>query len=166
MRSLTRSLGQISLAILLLSGCDSSLSLEKRSIDQVEIMVTGKERRWTTRYAGIDGELGTDDDVRTPGEIIVPVGAFITIHLRSRDFLYLFTLPHEDVSEIAVPDLEFKLELRAREEGVFPMIGGQMCGLPNTRHGTFRALDTRAYRQELALRAQPVQDPSGAPTPR
>ena len=104
----------------------------------LEIEVTGENRRWTARYPGQDGLLHTSDDTITPGEIIIPPDVPITLHLKSKDFLYLFSLPHLSLSEIAVPGLEYQLAFITDTEGDFEMIGGQMCGSKNTNHGTFR----------------------------
>lgn len=111
----------------------------------LEIEVTGENRTWTARYAGRDGVFHTADDLLTPGEISVPQGIPVTLHLRSKDYLYLFALPHENLREIAVPDLEFEMDLVATEIGEFELIGGQMCGRPNTRHGVFRVYDRQAF---------------------
>ncbi|MEM7384317.1 MAG: hypothetical protein AAF514_05175, partial [Verrucomicrobiota bacterium] len=102
------------------------------------IEVTGENRRWTTRYPGRDGRLRTDDDLITPGQIALPLGVPVTLQLKSRDFLYLLDLPHCEASEIAVPDMTFQLEVVPEVPGDFDLIGGQMCGRPDTRHGTYR----------------------------
>lgn len=122
---------------LFLCGCDGSDRESPGDMRALEIEVTGEDRRWTARYPGPDGRLQTPDDVITPGEVMVPAGVPVTLHLRSKDRLYLFALPHENLREIAVPDLEFQLRVLAGAVGDFPLIGGELCGRPNTKHGTF-----------------------------
>jgi cytochrome c oxidase subunit 2 len=105
-----------------------------------EVEVVGKDRQWTARYPGPDGTLHSPDDLVTPGQIHVPQGVPVTLHLKSEDRLYLFSLPHEDLSEIAVPGLAFTLNFTPERSGEFPLMGGQLCGIPNQRHGTLHVL--------------------------
>ncbi len=114
-----------------------------RDPEPMEIEIVGQNRQWTARYAGPDGKLHSEDDILTPGEITVSRGVPVTLHLKSRDYLYLFSLPHENLSEIAVPDLDFQIELIAREISDFPLVGGELCGRANTVHGILHVRDPR-----------------------
>ena len=108
--------------------------------EHMNIEVRGKNRRWTARYEGPDGALQTVDDILSEGKVVVPVGVPVTLHLRSDDLLYMFSLPHAGLNTIAVPDLEYQLDMTASEAGRYKLEGGTMCGRPNTNHGTFAAL--------------------------
>ena len=118
-------------------GCrDHSIRLP----EHLEVEVRGKNRRWTARYPGVDGKLQTTDDTFSAGKVCIPVGVPVTLHLRSDDYIYMFSLPHEGLDTIAVPDLEYELEFTASTSGTYKLEGGTMCGQPNTTHGTFVAL--------------------------
>ena len=130
------------LGLAFIPGCGGARSESGgfRLPERLEIEVTGEDRRWTARYPGVDGQFQTADDVVSPGEVCVPVGVPVVLHLRSNDYVYIFSLPHAGLKEIAVPDLEYQLELVAEKVGEYQLLGGIMCGRPNTNHGTFAAL--------------------------
>jgi heme/copper-type cytochrome/quinol oxidase subunit 2 len=136
-------------ACLVFSGCDGDrdeVTDRKFQLpEHLDIEVRGKERRWTARYPGADGTIQSADDVLSVGKVYVPVGVPVTLHLRSDDFVYMFSLPHADLNTIAVPDLNYQLDLTATETGSYELEGGTMCGLPNTNHGTFAALTKNGF---------------------
>lgn len=94
----------------------------------LEIEVTGKKFRWEIHYPGADGKLGTEDDRYGERVLHLPVGAEARIHLRSKDYVYSFALPHLGLREIAVPELEFSLEFATKKTGTFELRGDQLCG--------------------------------------
>ena len=92
------------------------------------IDVTGHDYNWMLRYPGEDGVQGTDDDVHAVRHLHLPEGVRTVVRLHSDDFLYIFRLPHLELSEIAVPDLEFSLEFDSGPPGRHELRGDQMCG--------------------------------------
>ena len=92
------------------------------------IDVTGRDYQWHVDYPGPDGESGTDDDVRSLRNIHIPLNTKIVLKLHSKDYIYSLALPEYDLREIAVPQLEFELKLRASAPGRFELRGNQMCG--------------------------------------
>jgi heme/copper-type cytochrome/quinol oxidase subunit 2 len=132
-------LGAVAMAAILgSSGCDDGPRIQLP--EHLNIEVRGKERLWTARYPGADGTIQTADDVLSRGKVYVPVGVPVTLHLRSDDLIYIFSLPSERLQTIAVPDLEYELSMTASETGTYDLEGGTMCGRPNTTHGTFAAI--------------------------
>jgi cytochrome c oxidase subunit 2 len=97
-------------------------------LESLHIEITGHDYRWSARYPGADGLLGTADDVLTGREVHVPLHAKTQIDLKSGDFIYTFALPHWGLKEIAVPDMTFTLNLTADRVGSFQLLGDQMCG--------------------------------------
>jgi heme/copper-type cytochrome/quinol oxidase subunit 2 len=97
-------------------------------VKSVTIEMTGKDFRWSSRYAGPDGKLHTSDDLQEAEILTVPVGARIDIQLKSNDFIYSLEVPHKGASEIAVPDMTFHLEFDADKTGTFSLPGEQLCG--------------------------------------
>ena len=92
------------------------------------IEVTGNEFELQVRYAGFDEKLGTKDDFQTRRNLALIAGRQTKIDLKSRDYIYSFALPHLDLKEIAVPDLDFALQFSPIETGEFPLKGDQFCG--------------------------------------
>ncbi|MCX7763692.1 MAG: cytochrome c oxidase subunit II [Bacteroidia bacterium] len=91
----------------------------------LEIEVVAEQFQWRVRYPGADGKLGrshytliggenvlgidftdpkSQDDIIPPmKEIHLPVGALVTIHVRSKDVLHSLFLPHFRTHIYAVP---------------------------------------------------------------
>mgnify|MGYP001279359731 CR=1 FL=1 len=96
-----------------------------------EIDATGNEYVWRYTYPGADGRLDTADDVATTTDLHVPVGVPVRLRLHSLDYVYFFGVPHLELKQIAVPDLEFDLAWTSTDVGTFELLGDQMCGRPH-----------------------------------
>ena len=116
-------------ALLLLDiiGCNHLVQNEP-TIDAVTIEMTGHNFKWSSHYAGEDGQLGTSDDVYAAQVLHVPEMAVVEIVLKSRDYIYSLEVPHAGLKEIAVPELTFKLQFKADKIGRFELPGEQLCG--------------------------------------
>ena len=113
------------LAVFLFIGCTSERVVP---INHVKIEMTGNDFKWSSRYAGQDGEFNTQDDRLAKQILHVPLDADIEIVLKSQDYLYTLEIPVAGKEEIAVPDLTFSLQFKADQLGTFKMPGSQMCG--------------------------------------
>ena len=103
--------------------------VEATSISQpLVIDITGAEYEWHMRYPGLDGKLNTADDGLDRRHLHLPAHSEVKLQLHSRDYLYSFALPHLDLKEIAIPDLEFSLSFGTGPEGTFDLLGDQLCG--------------------------------------
>jgi len=91
----------------------------------LEIEVVAEQFQWRVRYPGADGKLGRyhytliggenvlgidftdpkaqDDIIPSLKELHLPVGALVTIHVRSKDVLHSLFLPHFRTHVYAVP---------------------------------------------------------------
>lgn len=90
--------------------------------------ITGVEYEWHMRYPGLDGKLNTADDGYDKRHLHLPAHTEVKLQLHSEDYLYSFALPHVDLKEIAIPDLEFSLSFTTGSEGTFDLLGDQLCG--------------------------------------
>ncbi len=90
--------------------------------------ITGAEYEWHMRYPGSDGKLNTGDDGLDKRHLHLPAHTEVKLQLHSEDYLYSFALPHLDLKEIAIPDLEFSLSFTTGPEGTFDLLGDQLCG--------------------------------------
>ncbi|MBZ0266866.1 hypothetical protein K8I85_01810 [bacterium] len=131
-------LGAAAVAVSVLSGCGPASDRAGGASgvaggsfaygDTLLVRMTGGNYRWQVRYAGADGAFDTADDRHATREVHVPAGVPVTLELRSEDYIYTMALPHLDLKEIAVPDLEFALRFEMDEAGEYPLRGDQMCG--------------------------------------
>ena len=67
------------------------------------ILMTGRASRWWIRYAGPDGQFGTEDDLAARDDLHVPAGFDMHLVLRSDDYIYVFSVPALGLKEVAVP---------------------------------------------------------------
>ncbi|HLJ11714.1 MAG TPA: hypothetical protein VKU82_11020 [Planctomycetaceae bacterium] len=92
------------------------------------IEITGNNDRWHVRYPGADGTQATAGNEVARRDVHVPLDMQIILKLKSRDFVYSLELPEYGLSQIAVPNLEFKMEFRATQAGRFAFEGDELCG--------------------------------------
>ena len=115
-------------------GCPAEASrAPAEPIHELIVLVTGSKYRWHLRYPGPDGELGTPDDPRAERNLHVPADCRVRLELRSEDYLYGLRLPHLEMEEIAVPDLEFALEFESGLPATYELRGHQFCGFTHPR---------------------------------
>jgi heme/copper-type cytochrome/quinol oxidase subunit 2 len=107
---------------------------------RVEVEALGSGRAWHFSYGGRDGIPGTADDAVSTGDLTLPENADVVIHLRSRDYIYVFSCPGLNLKEIAVPDLEFSLAFRTGAAGRHELAMDPMCGFPAAPGETMGAL--------------------------
>ena len=116
------------LSLLFLSNCGFGSETRYPPLESLEIEVTGDDFQWHIRYAGPDGRLNTPDDVQSIRNVHLPIHVTAKIQLKSKDYLYSFSLPHQGLKQLAVPDLVFPLEFKVKSLGSFPLLGDQLCG--------------------------------------
>lgn len=112
--------------LLFLSACGSDVPHER--IDTITVEVTGNEYNWYFRYPGVDGKLGTDDDKFSERNLYLPDNANVTLNLKSDDYVYNITLPDIGIKEIAVPELNFSMNFKTKDEATWEFKGDQFCG--------------------------------------
>jgi heme/copper-type cytochrome/quinol oxidase subunit 2 len=115
------------LAFMVTRGNQSGIPMANWKLPQ-SIEARGKRLGWHFRYSGPDGILGSNDDVQTDKILRVPEGVKFDIQLRSDDYIYVFSCPELELKEIAVPDLEFALELSCGRPGEYDLIMSPLCG--------------------------------------
>ena len=118
----------------------------------LRIEARGSDRDWNFSYLGPDGTLDTADDIKSTGEMNLPVGAEVVIDLWSNDFIYVFSFPGLGLKEIAVPDLEFSISFTAERPGEFNLLMDPMCGFrlpPGETMGRIKVASASDFRQWL-----------------
>ena len=121
----------------------------------LRIEARGSDRAWNFVFFGPDQILGSADDIKSVGELSLPVGAEVVIDLRSDDFIYVFSCPDLGLKEIAVPDLEFSLSFTVDRPGEFNLLMDPMCGFrlpPGETMGRIKVASARDFHQWLRER--------------
>ncbi len=98
----------------------------------VLVQVTGKQFNWEVAYPGLDGKLGTEDDVTVDNEVHVPAGKTVRLLLKSRDVIHSFFLPNLRFKQDMVPGHEipawFKVTEHVNELRKYEIPCAELCG--------------------------------------
>lgn len=113
--------------IMLLSGCEGDQPPAAVNLPW-EVELTGNNFHWSITDPGKDGKLGTADDLHVAPPLHLPANMRTRVLLRSRDFLYTFELPAQQIREIAVPDLNYSVEFDSGKPRETEFRGDQFCG--------------------------------------
>ena len=94
----------------------------------VQLQVTAKQFNWEVAYPGLDGKLGTDDDVTMDNDVHVPVGKTIRVLLKSRDVIHSFFVPNLRFKQDAVPGHEIPTWFKVTKPGKYEIPCAELCG--------------------------------------
>jgi cytochrome c oxidase subunit 2 len=121
------------------------------------ISLEAEQFEWYPTYPGPDGQLGTDDDIEAPINIIhVPVNQKVIINLSSRDVLHSFFVPALRVKQDAVPGRPISLWFEATQTGEYEIACAELCGLGHYRMRAFLTVEDEAtFQAWLAETATP-----------
>ncbi len=130
----------------------------------VNVLVTGKQFAWEVRYAGLDGEMGTVDDVVLDNEMHVPVGRPVRIQLRSLDVIHSFFLPNMRLKQDAVPGLTIPIWFEPTKTGDFEIACAELCGFGHTTmHGMLTVHTPEEYKAWLEQAEKDAGQQQAAP---
>lgn len=100
------------------------------------VRVVGQQWAWSFVHPGPDGELGTDDDIKTVDELHVEADQVYHFRLESRDVLHSFSVPVFRLKQDAVPGREITGWFEASVPGAYDIQCAEMCGIG---HGNMAA---------------------------
>jgi len=104
-----------------------------------DIKIVGRQFYWEFVYPGPDGKLFTEDDVSVAdgndGELVIPVGKVVKLHLTSADVLHSFFVRQFGFKNDVIPGRIITRWVQATKEGRIELTCAEICG-PN--HGTMR----------------------------
>jgi cytochrome c oxidase subunit 2 len=125
--------------------------------ESLVISLEAEQFEWYPTYPGPDGQLGTDDDIESPINIIhVPVNQKVIINLSSRDVLHSFFVPALRVKQDAVPGRPISLWFEATQTGEYEIACAELCGLGHYRMRAFLTVEDEAtFQAWLAETATP-----------
>ncbi|MCO4744732.1 MAG: cytochrome C oxidase subunit II [Proteobacteria bacterium] len=93
------------------------------------IRVVSQQWAWSFVHPGEDGELGTDDDIKTVDELHVQEGSTYHFQLESRDVLHSFSVPVFRLKQDAVPGRVITGWFEPTKAGVYDIQCAEMCGI-------------------------------------
>ena len=88
-------------------------NVPRDNANAVRVQIFAKQFEWNFRYPGPDDTYGTEDDLVTTGNLVVPIGRPINAEMRSMDVLHSFFLPNFRFKQDAVPGLKTNIWFRA-----------------------------------------------------
>lgn len=122
------------------------------------VRVIGQQWAWTFEHPGPDGELDTDDDIRTVDELHIKVDTVYHYKLTSLDVLHDFSVPVFRLKHDAIPGREITGWFEAMETGTYDLQCAEICGIG---HGLMTAKliihteeDYAQWEQETLARQQ------------
>ena len=113
--------------VALLAGCGEPPP-EMPWTSPLSLRMTGCEYQWQLSYAGRDGCLDTEDDVRVARHLHLPAHTAVQLELTSCDLLYTFASTGIGFNELAVPGQPYVLQLQTGAPGEYTFRGDQLCG--------------------------------------
>ncbi|KAA3635697.1 MAG: hypothetical protein DWQ02_09460 [Bacteroidetes bacterium] len=96
----------------------------------LQIQFAGENSNWIFKYPGLDNQFGSEDDViiYKVEDLHLPEKTKVSMVLTSYDKLYCLKIPELEQTEVAVPNMEFKLSFDTRKRKQLSLIAGDMCG--------------------------------------
>ncbi|MCB9896874.1 MAG: hypothetical protein H6825_02595 [Planctomycetes bacterium] len=130
-----------------------------------KVEVLAQQWAWNFRTPGVDGELGTPDDVITINELTVPIGRPVVFNLTSKDVIHSLFLPDMRLKRDANPGAINVAWFEAAKSGDFDILCAELCGYAHYQmHGKLHVLpeaDFPAWEKDasaLALAAYDAND--------
>lgn len=108
------------------------IKMEVPEKPDLTVRINGKQFIWEITHPGLDGELGTADDIQTFSDLHVPVDADVKFELTSTDVIHSFFVPNFRLKQDAVPGRRIEGWFRATREGVFQIACAELCGIAHT----------------------------------
>jgi len=125
--------------------------------EAVVLSLEAEQFEWYAAYPGSDGELGTDDDIGSPVNVIhVPVNQPVIIRLTARDVLHSFFVPVLRIKQDAIPGTTIPVWFEATQPGEYEIVCAELCGLGHYRMRAFLTVESetefQAWLAEMAAR--------------
>ena len=100
------------------------------------IRVVSQQWAWSFVHPGPDGELDTEDDIKTVDDLNLVVGKTYHWKLESRDVLHSFSIPVFRLKQDAIPGREITGWFKPTKTGTYDIQCAEMCGIG---HGIMNA---------------------------
>ena len=94
-----------------------------------KIGVVAQQWAWTFVQPGADGELGTEDDIKTVETLNIEEGVLYHFELESRDVMHDFSIPVFRLKQDAIPGRVIRGWFEATDTGTHDIQCAEMCGI-------------------------------------
>lgn len=112
--------------------------------DVVRVEVMPQQYAWNFRYAGADGEFGTDDDlVPSQNQMHIPVNTPVVIQLSPYDVIHSFYLPNFRVKQDATPGMVTAMWIQATKTGSYEIACAELCGNSHYRMKGYLTIESQ-----------------------
>jgi len=107
--------------------------------DAFPIQIEAEQFAWNIRYAGDDGEFGTQDDIKTINQLHIPTGKPVKVTLTSigkdgqHPVIHSFFLPEVRLKQDVVPGMAIDVWFEATRTGRYEIACAEFCGLGHYR---------------------------------
>jgi cytochrome c oxidase subunit II len=106
------------------------------------IRVVGHQWSWRFVHPGLDGQLGTADDVEKVDELHIKVNTLYHFKLESADVLHSFSVPVFRLKQDAIPGRVITGWFEATKTGMFDIQCAEMCGIGHGIMGSQLYIET------------------------
>lgn len=120
--------------------------------------VTGRQFEWRIRYAGLDNEIGTPDDVIVVNDLHIPINEEIVLKITSEDVLHSFFLPNMRTKQDVVPGMQQFVWFRANREGAYDVVCAELCGWGHYKMRGRLTVETREKFDDWLRKAYDAQN--------
>jgi cytochrome c oxidase subunit 2 len=94
----------------------------------IAVQITAKQFNWEITYPGLDGKIGTEDDVTEDNDLHVPAGKVVRMTLKSRDVIHSFFIPNLRFKQDLVPGHEIPAWFDSTKPGKYEIPCAELCG--------------------------------------
>ena len=114
--------------------------------DPFVVRIEPRQFQWDVRYAGVDEEFGTDDDVQKINLLRLPRNRWSRIEMEAQDVIHSFFVPEFRIKQDAVPGLLSTILVMPTDTGTFEIACAELCGLAHYRmRGKLTVMEPEAF---------------------
>ncbi len=101
--------------------------------DAYQIMLTARQFEWEVRYAGADGEFGTEQDFTVLNRLNVPVDRPVLVLMESTDVIHSFYVHDFRLKQDIVPGMTIPMWFEVTRPGEYTLGCAELCGIGHYR---------------------------------
>ncbi|MBX7153650.1 MAG: hypothetical protein K1X91_01725 [Bacteriodetes bacterium] len=111
-----------------------------------EYIVTGRQWNWAFTYPGLDGNLGTADDVvidEPNSELHVPLSKNVFFQLKAKDVLHSFFVVNSRLKQDCIPGRTITRWINFTKEGKYDISCAEICGIAHSQMRNFIVVESQ-----------------------
>lgn len=103
------------------------------STEALKVQIMPEQFAWNVRYAGVDEEFGTTDDIVAMNELHVTLDRPVIVQMSSKDVIHSFFLPNLRIKQDSIPGMVTSIYFVPQAVGNFNIACAEHCGLGHYR---------------------------------